>query len=250
MQEQRADALVLRTVDYGEADRIVTFLTPQLGKVAMFARAARKSQKRFGGALEPFQRLELRYRESRRGALPTLAAAHIRDRRGRLIQDYARITHASYLTELVSETIREREPMPELFRALDTAYEVMNSPEYEDSDNSVRGGWIAAFELKILSLAGYQPLLDGCSDCGHNAEGAFRFHAQRGGLLCETCAHREGTPLSLGVAHRLAHSLGTEISQLRLEFSAREAFEARRALSGFIRYHLGKELRSARFVEL
>src|SRR5207245_10820269 len=114
VQELRATAIALRTVDYGESDRVVTLLTREQGKLSAFARGARASKRRFAGALEPFQRLRIRYRD-RRGDLISLAGAEIDRARPAILADFDAISRASYLTELAIEATRGRDPVAPLF---------------------------------------------------------------------------------------------------------------------------------------
>jgi DNA repair protein RecO (recombination protein O) len=241
--ELRATALILRTVDYGESDRIVTFFTRELGKVTAFARSARKSQKRFGGALEPFNRLAIRYRD-RRGDLLSLASATIERARSGITTDLERIGRAAYVTELTGEAIREREAVPELFDLLDAGLEMLSSSD------AVGGGWLAAFELKLLSLAGYRPDLAGCASCGDAAAERYRFVPDRGVIFCAGCAGGSGIAVSAGTVRALEASLDHPLPMLdRIALSPAQVEEARRLLGPFIRLQLGKELRSAKFLD-
>lgn len=241
--EQRASALVLRSTDYGESDRIITFFTRELGKVAAFARSARKSQKRFGGALEPFNRLAIRYRD-RRGELLSLASATVDHARPGITTDLERISRAAYVTELVMEATREREPHAELFDLLDAGLEVIGTAD-------TGGGWLAAFELKLLALAGYRPDLAGCASCGDADAERYRFAPERGLLFCARCTASGGIAVSAGTVRLLDASLQTPLDRLdRFAFSDAQVQEARRILAPFIRLQLGKELRSAKFLDL
>lgn len=245
MNEQRATAVVLRTVDYGESDRVVTFYTREQGKMTAFARAARKSQKRFGGALEPFNRLQIRFRD-RRGELVSLAGAEIERSRPALRDDYDRIARASYLTELAHEATREREPQPDLFDLLDRGFDVLASGALREGAGH---GWLAAYEMKLLALAGYRPRLDACSECGREAN-RYRFRPREGSVFCLECAGDDGIPVSAGTTKLLEASLDTDIGELAefCAFTAAQVEEARRMLAVFIQWQLGKELKSARFL--
>ena len=248
-QEQRLLGIVLKRVDYGESDRIVTFFTRELGKVAAFARSARKSQKRFGGSLEPFHRLRLSARD-RRGDLLSLGSAEIDRARTGIVLDLDLIARASYVTELVSEATREREPHADLFDLLDGGFEVLGSAEFAALERVRRDGWLCAFELKLLSLAGYRPFLSACAECGDTASARYRFVPERGALLCAAHADGRGVPVGAGTARLLDKSLGAPLDHLeRLTFSAQQVEEARRLLSTFLRHQLGKELKSAKFLE-
>jgi DNA repair protein RecO (recombination protein O) len=212
-----------------------------------FARAARKSQKRFGGALEPFNRLQIRFRD-RRGELVSLAGAEIEHSRPALRADYDRIARASYLTELANEATREREPQPDLFDLLDGGFDVLASDVWRDGDASRRDGWLAAYEMKLLVLAGYRPRLDACAECGLE-KNRYRFRPREGSVLCLECAGDDGIPVSSGTTRLLEASLETGIEELAefCAFTAIQVEEARRMLAVFIQWQLGKELKSTRF---
>lgn len=250
MEELHASAFVLRSVDYGESDRIVTFFTREHGKLPAFARAARKSQRRFGGALEPFQRLRIRFRD-RRGDLASLASATIEEGRPSLLADYDLIARASYLTELVTEATREREAHPELFDLLDRGFDLLASPAFAAAPTPKREAWRCTFELKLLDLAGYRPVLDACAMCGTTEAARFRFAPERGAVLCGACAMGSGgVPVSAGTLRLLQAALDADLTRLdRLVFSPDQLDEARALLGAFLRWQLGKELKSAKFLE-
>src|SRR5579872_6900527 len=117
MERHRERALVISSVDYGEADRIVTLFTEEHGKLSAFAAGARKSKRRFAGALEPFTLVRVAWVE-RRGATVRLDGADIEQTFPRAREDLPLISRALYALELCRELIREREPHPDLFHAL------------------------------------------------------------------------------------------------------------------------------------
>ncbi|HLL53966.1 MAG TPA: DNA repair protein RecO, partial [Myxococcaceae bacterium] len=110
-------ALVLSTVDYGEADRLVTLFTLGRGKLTAFAAGARKSKRRFAGALEPFTLLKVQLVE-RRGNTYRLDGADIERGFYSIREDLARISRALYCVELCRELVREDEPHEQLFYTL------------------------------------------------------------------------------------------------------------------------------------
>src|SRR5919204_4307116 len=108
-------AIVLRTVDYGESDRVVTLLSRERGKVSAFARAARASRRRFGGALEPFTLVRAEARERRGADLLSLESVSVERGFGGIRADLARIACAGYACDLARELVRDEEPHEELF---------------------------------------------------------------------------------------------------------------------------------------
>ncbi len=196
----RTEALVLRHVDYAEADRIVSFLTADHGLQKGFARSARKSRKRFGASLEPFSQVNVHYR-SGRGSLWTLQEVELIASRSGLCGDLQRLSLASYGVELVELLSEESEPHPPIYHLLCSYLDYLNS----DGDGPVAR---LLFELRLVYLLGYIPHFLHCSDClriFHDE--SVRFDAARGGSLCLTCAGQAGLPVSLGTIGSLARSL-------------------------------------------
>lgn len=168
------DALVVGGVDYGEADRVVHLLT-RTGRVEAFAPSARKSRRRFGGALQPFTtvRAEVGRRKAGSG-LATLVSAEILRLRLGLAGDLERLALAGYAAELGFRLAPEGLPteLPGLVEGLLEA--LLVSP----ASRAAR----RAFELRVLAELGYRPCLDGCVVCDLPA----RFlDLERGGLLCD-----------------------------------------------------------------
>src|SRR5512147_1565246 len=115
VERWKLTAVVLRTVDYGESDRVVTLLTRERGKVSAFARGARASRRRFGGALEPFTLLVAEARARSGSDLLGLESVSVERGFGGIRTDLARIACAGYAAELCRELVRDHEPHDELF---------------------------------------------------------------------------------------------------------------------------------------
>ncbi len=173
-------AVVLRTVDYGERDRVVTLLSRERGKLSAFARGARSSQRRFGGALELFNLLSVELIE-RGGDLWALESATVERAFGAVRGDLARIACGSYAVELARELVRDAEPHESLFDAV-VAY-------LERIDAAPARPWdLRGFELDALRAAGLMPALEGCARCGRpSGDVATRFDPAQGGVLCADC---------------------------------------------------------------
>src|SRR3954469_21039018 len=117
MERFEEDAVVLSTVDYGEADRGVPLFTLGRGKLTAFAAGARKSKRRFAGALEPFTRVKAQLCE-RRGDTFRLASGDIEAGDYAIRQDLPLIARALYCTELCRELVQDRQAHPQLFDLL------------------------------------------------------------------------------------------------------------------------------------
>jgi DNA repair protein RecO (recombination protein O) len=234
-------AVVLRGVDYGERDRVVTLLSRERGKLSAFARGARTSRRRFGGALEPFTLVTAEVSE-RGGDLWGLEDTAVERGFGAIRGDLLRIACASYAVDLAREMVRDAEPHEELFDALVRYLERLDAAPARPWD--LRG-----LELDVLRAAGLAPALDVCARCGRPAgEGPARFDPLQGGVLCESCA-----PTAGGGARTLAAGTLSALRLLQRGEAPGEgtegAAEARGALGACIEAHLGKRLPSRRFLD-
>lgn len=239
------DAIILRHLDYGEADRIVTFLTAEHGLLKGFARGARKSRRRFGAALEPFAQVRLHWRAPRAGDLQSLRESELIDLRTGLRQDLAAIALAAYGCELLEALLGEGQGHGEAF-ALLAAY----------LDHLAGGGARPEarllFELRLLQLAGYVPHLLHCSLCGETLRAAqAAFAVEHGGSLCLACAGgTPGRPVALGTLGTLARVLQTPPTLFAgFRLSPQTLAEGGAILGAALRPHLARPLKSLPFLE-
>jgi DNA repair protein RecO (recombination protein O) len=174
--------VVLKTTPLRESDLLVVLYTETRGRVAAVARGARKSQRRFAGAL---QLLVLgRYWLGRRprGDLWSLDAAEIEREWTQLASDVVAVAHASYVAELVGALLPPESPDP---AALDVIIATWDSL----STNGPSPSALRTVELALLDLAGHRPALDACAACGVTALGSgVVFDPSRGGIVCRRCA--------------------------------------------------------------
>jgi DNA repair protein RecO (recombination protein O) len=240
-------AVVLRTVDHGESDRVVTLLARGHGKLAAFARAARASRRRYGGALEPFT-LVLAELSGRGGGERLLRLDSVSTERAfpAIRGDLARIACAAYAVELARELTRDHEPHDELF---DLLVDYLSRLDAEPA----RPAMLRAFELAALAAAGFQPRLDACARCGAALpDGAVTFAPVDGGPLCGRCAPQAG-------ADRLQLSRPALEALRRLQAGGLDAGaaaldpacgrESRQALERFLDHTLGHRLQARRFLD-
>lgn len=255
LRAHRVEALVLRAIAYGEADAVVQLLTRGRGRISAFVRGAKTSRKRFGGALEPFQRIEALVAEREGQELWALREARVIDGHARLRDDLHRIAHAGYAAELVHDLTRAGEPADALFTLLDDFLTRLAA-------GVATSARLRALELLALEAAGFAPELSACARCGAEvAPGKASFDPDAGGLICTNCTRR-AHPLVLTHAARLAlwqlrRGLGAADEPVSADGSGRpadpRAFEdaaaqASRPLALFLQHHLGHKLRSVEFL--
>ena len=151
MRKAECEAIVLRVTDYGEADRIVSLFTLERGKFSGIARGAKRSRKRFAGALDPFAHLKLQLQLG--SGLANLQSADIVSIFSGIRSDLAKIGSAAYACELVERLTPDEEPSPRLFRLLYRYLEILDSAAIAPSDRRF-------FAVNLLKILGYQPELE------------------------------------------------------------------------------------------
>ncbi len=241
--QHRCEALVLRHTDYGEADRIISLLTAEQGLQRGFARAARKSRKRFGASLEPFSQIIVHYRCSR-GSLWSLQEAELLDSRTGLRSDLLRLSLASYAVELVELLVEEAPVYPQIYELLCSYLDYL----------SLGGDGVVArllLELRLVYLLGYIPHFLHCSECLKIfANESIRFDAARGGSLCLACAGRSGVPVGLGTVGSLARTLNVSHTRFaEFRFGDQTLKEASVILAQVLAQVLPRQPKSLKFLQ-
>ena len=184
MAEQRnrtfhAQAVVLRHVEYGEADRILTLFSLERGKFQAIAKGVRKIKSRKAGHLEPFTHVSLFLAEGRNLAIITQAET-IRNFAG-IKADLKLTGYAAYAIELLDRFTQEEGRNPELFQLLvETLQRLEDDPEPLTS--------LHYYEVQLLALLGFRPELNKCVACGKKIEPVDQYFSPKlGGVLCPNC---------------------------------------------------------------
>lgn len=171
----------MRSVDYRDSDRIVTLLTEDYGKIAALARGARKSQRRFGGALQPYVLMNAHFRPGR-GELAHLERVSVDRSFHGILRSLEAIGAAGAALAVIRERVPEHEPERAVFDATVrflTALDAGAPPEES----------LLSLQIRALALLGFSPTLECCVHCGKTpASGrAASFDAARGGIVCRDC---------------------------------------------------------------
>lgn len=230
---QRDDAVLLRSVDYGESDRVLTFLTRGQGKFSALAKGARRSRRRFAGALEPFALLKIETVAARSG-LARLETAVIERAFPKLLGDLPRMTVAGGLLAFVRELVPEAMPDPEVFDDVVQLLTVLDVGEV--SERALR----ICFELAQMSRAGFSPRLEACGVCGKRPDAgrATDFDARRGFVVCQSCG---GASFRLRAGARGAWReacAGDFRAAASAEWAAEDLEVSSRAVDSFIEHRL------------
>jgi DNA repair protein RecO (recombination protein O) len=235
------EALVLSTVDYGDADRIVTFFTRDHGRLTAFAAGARKSKRRFAGALEAGTWLKASL--VTRGAgqetcrvdkVDVVKSFH------RLRDDLQLIARALYCLELCRELTRDGQPHVELFEALKDYLALLDERKAGPTS-------LLKFELDALQHTGFMPRFSPCALCHGPTGPQPRFDAQHGGVVCFACSPR--VPHGVFVPPAVVEALAGLQAGARVPLAPELRARARELLNVFIAHHLGRQLKSVAFME-
>lgn len=239
---QRTEGIVLRVLDYGESDRIVTLYTVGLGKIRGIAKGAKRSRKRFANALEPFSLLQVLLSRRRPENLARIDSCDVVSHFPGIRSDLEKTMIASCLIDLTDQFTPEDKAGDSTFLLLRDFLRLLEK-------GPVPEGILRFFEIRLLRLSGYDPVLDHCLVCrkpvGQGSE--YRFSAAGGGLICGACPpdSPETLPVSLGTILTLRMGREMEIERIgRLLFSGQSAEESRLLLAHFIRHVLGREPKS------
>jgi DNA repair protein RecO (recombination protein O) len=232
----KTEAVVLRSIRYGEADRILHLYTPRRGRVGAIAKGVRRSRSRFGGRLEPFFRLNLVLHEGR-GDLLTVTGAETVAAHPRLREDARALDSAARACDAVARLFETADPHPEVFNLLCNELALLEA----DRGNATRANQLA-FRLKLLLAAGLAPALGSCASCGE-ADHLTGFSGAAGGVVCSAC---EAGSFALDEeAHEfLVQALGRPLAQAP-PAGERALRQAERAVAETVEHHAGVRLRAA-----
>lgn len=237
----RDEAIVLRTHKLGEADRIITLLTRQHGRVRAVAKGVRRTTSRWGSRLEPFTHVDLQLAEGRN--LDTITQAETLDPfHARLGLDYERYTAGTAMLETAERLVtEEKEPSVQHFLLLVGGLRAMAAEEHAASQI------LDSYLLRSLAVSGYAPSFDHCTSCG--VEGPHRyFNPSAGGVLCTTCkVAGSATPAQETIRVLAALLTGDWVCVGAAD--PRHLREASTLVAAYLSWHLERGLRSMAYVE-
>jgi DNA repair protein RecO (recombination protein O) len=243
VQGYRDDGVVLRTQNLGEADRIITLLCRQSGRVRAVAKGVRRTKSRFGARLEPFTHVDVLIHPGRSLDIITQAEV-IRPYGAPLAGDYPRYTAGVAMLETAERlTPMEKEPAIRQFLLLIGGLRALG--EDERDPRLV----LDAYLLRSLAVAGYAPALEECARCGAgNGTRLSAFAVAAGGMVCASCRPPgAASPSPQTVALMLALLRGDWDAAMRSE--RRYRVECSGLVAAYLQWHLEHSIRSLRHVE-
>ena len=238
------EAVVLRTIRLGEADRVLHLYTEAHGRVGAVAKGVRKTMSRFGGRLEPLSHVELVLHRGR-SDLATVTAAQLLRSHREAREDYYRFSVGMIGAEAMLRLFSEEEASEHAFTALTRFLDLLDiAPHVAERPTLDPLG--LAFQLKLLWLAGYLPHVSACAECGAEQEALVGYSTRAGGAVCTRCASAtEALALAAdgiaGIEALLARPLADAAG---LGLSERAQRDVLRVIAASYEYHGGFRLRT------
>jgi DNA repair protein RecO (recombination protein O) len=233
----KTEAIVLRSIRYGEADRILHLYTARRGRVGAIAKGVRRPKSRFGGRLEPFFRLDLLLHEGR-GELLTVTQAATVDGYPRLRSSAAALSAGARACDAVLRLLDSAEPNSPAYNLLCRYLSLLD----EGAPGAASLRMALSFRLKLALAAGFSPELASCARCGE-ADHLVGFSGAAGGVVCASC---EAGSFTLSEdAHRfMVESIARPLAEAP-EAGKAELRQAERAIGETLEHHAHVQLRTA-----
>jgi DNA repair protein RecO (recombination protein O) len=244
----KTEAIVLRSIRYGEADRVLHLYSVTRGRIGAIAKGSRRPRTRFGGRLEPFFRLQLVLHEGR-GELATVTAADTVAAHAELRQSGPALTAAARACDSMLRLLDSEQPNLAAYNLLARYLAILDGAgpgEAGSEAAAVDGGCgrstALAFRLKLALAAGYAPELAACARCGE-ADGLSGFSGDAGGVVCAAC-ERGSFPISEEAHRFMVEALGRPLAQAPAagDLALRQA---ERAIGETLEHHAHVQLRAA-----
>ena len=244
---QKTRATLLRTLDYGESDRIVTFISADLGKLKGIAKGARRSRRRFANALELFSLSDVLFSRGGRGGLFLIEGADVISHHPGIREDLEKTLDATYLAEIVDGFSAEGKKNEPLFHLLEDFLSCLDR-------EPPRPGIERFFEMRLLKLTGYDLHIGSCLACGKELDEISEpaFIPAEGGIRCRTCLRNTSSALSVtpGTLKTLITGAQMDLRMIpRLAVSDRTARESRAVLGAIIEHLLGRTPKSLKVLD-
>jgi DNA repair protein RecO (recombination protein O) len=247
MKNYTSHAIIMRTNEFGETDLLVTFFTPDNGRLKGIAKGARRSRKRFANCLDVLCLTELEYSLKREGGLYFLNSGKLINAHPGIRSDFAILSKASYMVELTEILFPWGVADGNMFELLKGALDALAEVDKADIIPFM-------FEIKAMTLGGYGINLEKCAICGrdYKGEGRALFKRDKGGIACLKC-HQESaiTPGLDPQAVKMIKMMQANPlrSLLKLHLTEEIAKEIRPVLKLHREYHLGQRPKTANYLE-
>lgn len=246
MAIRKSEAIVIKHINFEDADKLVFFFTRRYGKMKAVARGGRRPRSRLGSSTEIFTYSDLVFYQKSDDEIVTISQCDIKEPFYQLREDLTKMAYGAYAAELVGEMMGENEANVGLFVLLLSFLSGLR-------DERDLVSLLRAFEVRFLTMVGYMPEVRKCISCGEELSATVKLSPALGGALGKNCLNKD--PLAIKVSPEIIDFISRaetvdprEINTLALTSAALKA-NLKEALAPYIRYYLEKELKSLSFLE-
>src|SRR4051795_6879373 len=238
------EAVVLRSMRLGEADRVLHLYTEAHGRIGAVAKGVRKTMSRFGARLEPLSHVDLVLHRGR-GELQTVTAAQLVRSHREAREDYYRFSVGMIGAEAMLRLFTEQEQNERAFTALTRFLDLLDATPHA-AERASLDPLALSFQLKLLWLSGYLPHLTSCAECGAEDAMLIGYSPRAGGAVCRACANQvEAIALSTEGIRGIEGLLGSPLADaVGLGMSERATRDALRVVTASYEYNGGFRLRT------
>ncbi len=239
----KTQAVVLRSMRLGEADRVLHLYTLDRGRIGAVAKGVRKTKSRFGARLEPLSHVELVLHEGS-GELQTITGVELVRSHRLAREDPSRLGVGLVGAEAMLRLFSEQEANARAFQALLRFLELLDEEQARTPADPKLAPLALSFQLKLLWVAGYLPHLTSCAECGADDEPLVGYSPKAGGAVCRACADATSaialSPAGIAAVERLLRSPMADAGDL----PERAARDALKVITSSYEYHGGFRLRT------
>ena len=247
------DAILLRKIEYGDHDFIISFLTESKGKISVIAKNAKKSIKRFSGALDLFSvnHIHCTFPKKKKDGLIILSQADLENGFVNIRYDVFKTAYASFWVELIHFWLEEDKVQSGLYDLLLFSLDALNAGILSKEVLSL------LFQIRFMSLSGFSPNIENCDICKTPVDlieqKSIRFDFKEGRIICQNCVKRRskyGMTVSKGTLKQLVWINNSDVSRAdRMKFSNFAIKEGEMLLEAFIPFHMGRDFKSLQFLK-
>ena len=247
MSSYRTEAVVIKSSDFGEADRLLTLYTRNKGKLSAIAKGVKKPESRKAGSVDLLSHVSLYLAEGR--SLDIILEASLLNTFSNLRQNLHLIASCYAILELVDQITPDRQENIELFRLLTQVLTKLDEVVKDEDAGKI----LTAFKIKLLTNTGFRPQLVKCANCSSIlTTTSNRFSAALGGVLCGACGNldKASRPISSQAIKILRFIQDEDYDQvMKLDYPKVLGMEVEQQIRYYLEYLLEKELKSNHFVE-
>lgn len=242
----KTSGIIIKQINYGEADKILTIFTKDYGKLQALAKGARRTNNRFLSSTQLFCYSNFIFFQGK--SMIYVNTAELRESFYNLRKDLRDFTYASYIIELINAALEENQKEEKYFFLLLHTLNHMTYSKHLDLDLIK-----LAFQIKLMALSGYAPHLKNCVSCGGEIDHSIKFSNENGGILCSKCFNEDfyGKKITREGVDIISYILYNPLSALsKLEVNTSLLRQLNNIMEAYVCKYLEKSFHTLDFLEI